>query len=186
MTEVVCFIFLQYSSRCHSIASPPAESERPPPREEGAQWLCGCGGGGIFTLSKAARRSLLSVSVRCVRYESNSFRTGYRAHWRIMCSSWPRNFGDIFERFWLLKSGFSGSLGWYQITCEGIWYTNILMWVQRGAKVDLNQRISDFSEILVLKIWKDPTLRCNITKCLDLPGLKFLVVLRGTSMNVWI
>ena len=110
----------------------------------------------------------------------------HRAHWGIICSSWPKNFSHPFAKFQHVESGFSGSLGWYQIMCERIWHMLLLTWVQEGAKVDLNQRISDFSEILVLKIWKYPTLRCNITKCLDLPGLKFLVVLRGTSMNVWI
>ena len=59
-------------------------------------------------------------------------------------------------------------------------------WVQEGAKVDLNQRISGFDEISVLKTEKHPTLRGNITKCLAPPGLKLLVVFRGISKSILI
>ena len=83
-----------------------------------------------------------------------------------------------------MKSGLSGSLGWYQITHEGIWHISTLIWVQRGAKVDLNWIISDFDEILLLKIEKQPPLRGNIIKYLDLPGLTLLVVLMGISKNI--
>ena len=62
----------------------------------------------------------------------------------------------------------------------------LLTWVQEGAKVDLNQRISGFDEISVLKTEKHSTLRGNITKCLASPGLKLLVVFRGISKSIWI
>ena len=52
------------------------------------------------------------------------------------------------------------------------------------AKVDLNLIISDFDEILLLKIEKQPPLRGNIIKYLDLPGLKLIVVLMGISKNI--
>ena len=53
-----------------------------------------------------------------------------------------------------------------------------------GAKVDLNWKLSDFDEILLLKIEKQPPLRGNIIKYLDLPGLTLLVVLMGISKNI--
>ena len=85
-----------------------------------------------------------------------------------------------------MESGFSGSLGWYQIMCERIWHILLLIWAQRGAKVDLNQRISDFNEISVLKTEKHSTFRGNITKYLAIPGLELLVVFRGISKSIWI
>ena len=62
----------------------------------------------------------------------------------------------------------------------------LLMQVEGGAKIILNQRISDFSGISVLKTEKYSTLRGNITKYLAIPGLKLLVVFRGISKIIWI
>ena len=62
----------------------------------------------------------------------------------------------------------------------------LLTWVQEGAKVDLNQRISGFDEISVLKTERHSTLRGNITKCLAVPGLKLLVVFTGISKSIFI
>ena len=70
--------------------------------------------------------------------------------------------------------------------CERIWHILLLIWAQRGAKVDLNQRISDFNEISVLKTEKHSTFRGNITKYLAIPGLELLVVFRGISKSIWI
>ena len=40
-----------------------------------------------------------------------------------------------------VKSGFSGSQGWYQMTSKGIWHLLLIWWVKKRAKVGLKSNI---------------------------------------------